>query len=157
MANWCFNTVKFEANESVIEELTTFFLRLAETEILENKGQLPAGYVGKNGYLFEIEMDENELRYLTKWSPNIEVLIFVAKQYGAGFIYYYEELGMAIYGVAFYKNEVVQDIYLDEEDFRCYQYNEANEIYAFEGQIFRDDREILDVLLQRKVKRMYKP
>nr|WP_121271765.1 hypothetical protein [Pedobacter schmidteae] len=157
MANWCLNTVKFEANEAVMNELRTLFLRMAEKEILENKGQLPAGYEGSSGYLFEIEMEEDTLSYLTKWAPNTDVIIFMAKQYGAGFIYNYEEPGMAIYGVTFYRNEQLQDICLDEEDFKCYQYNETDENYTFEGEVFPDDWDIMEILLQRKVKRMYKP
>lgn len=130
---------------------------MAEKEILENKGQLPAGFEGSSGYLFEIQMWEGQLSYLTKWSPNIEVITFVAKQYGAEFIYNYEELAMAIYGVAFYRNEQLQDICLAEEDFKCYQYNETDENYTFEGEVFQDDWEIMEILLQRKVKQMYQP
>lgn len=156
MANWCLNTVKFEANKAVTEELRILFLRMAEKEILENTGQLPAGYEGRNGYLFEIQMEEGQLSYLTKWSPNMEVITFVAKQYGAGFIYNYEEPLMAIYGIAFYKLEQLQDISLSEEDFKLYQYNESDGSYAFEGRIFQDDWEIMEILLQRKVKRIYR-
>lgn len=157
MANWCLNTVKFEANEAGTEELRTLFLRMAEKEILENKGQLPTGYEGSRGYLFEIQMEDDQLSYLTKWSPNTEVIIFVAKQYGAGFIYNYEEYNMGIYGLAFYKNEQLQDISLNEEDFNLYQYNESDQNYAFEGRIFQDDWEIMEILLERKVKQIYKP
>lgn len=157
MANWCLNTVTFEASESVNEQIRLLFIEMAEREILSSKGQLPPDYVGDTGYLFEIDWLESQLCYLTKWSPNIPVVIAVAKQYNAGFIYRYEELGMGIYGVAIYRKGVLIDIYLASEDFEQYSYSDNGQTYVFEGEDYDNDWDVLEILLQRKVKRLYKP
>lgn len=157
MANWCLNTVTFEANESVKEQIRLLFIEMAEREILSSKGQLPPDYVGDTGYLFEIDWLESGLCYLTKWSPNIPVVLAVADQYEAGFVYQYEELAMGIYGVAIYRNGVLNDIYLTSEDFGQYSYNDNTKTYSFEGDHYYDDWAVMEILLERKVKRLYKP
>lgn len=157
MANWCLNTVTFEANEAVIDQIRLLFIEMAEKEILTDKGQLPSFYSADTGYLFEIDWQESQLTYTTRWSPNIAVMVAVAHQYGADFMYNYEELNMEIYGVAIYRNGVLKDIYLTSEDFGRYDYNEQNKSYVFEGENYMDAWDILEILLQRKVKQLYNP
>lgn len=157
MANWCLNTVRFEADETVLDKIRLLFIEMAEQEILTNKGQLPAFYSADTGYLFEIDCQDTQLTYLTKWSPNLLVMVAVAHYYGAEFLYNYEELNMGIYGVAIYRKGVLKDIYLEPEDFGLYEYDEQNESYVFEGENYRQDWDILEILLQRKVNRLYKP
>lgn len=156
MANWCLNTVRFEADETVIEKIRLFFIEMAEKEILKNQGQLPEFYHSKTGYLFEIDWQEPSLTYLTKWSPNPMVMVAVAQTYGANFKYQYEELNMGIYGVAIYRNGVLQDIHLEGDDFGAFDYDEQSECYVFEGANYRDDADILEILLQRKVNTHFK-
>lgn len=155
MANWCLNTVTFEASESVNEQIRLLFIEMAEREILTSKGQLPPDYVGDTGYLFEIDWLDSQLCYLTKWSPNIGVIMVVADQYDAGFVYNYEELAMGIYGMAVYHKRILHDIYLEAEDFRQYTYNDNTQTYVFEGEDYDNDWDVLEILLQRKVKRFY--
>jgi len=157
MANWCINTVTFEANEPVIEQIRVLFIEMAEKEILTNQGQLPPFYNAESGYLFEIDSEESQLSYLTKWSPNIMVMVAVAHQYKADFVYNYEELNMRIYGIAIYRKGVLIDIRLAPEDFGLYQFDEQSKSYVFESNNYRDDATILEILLHRKVKQLYKP
>lgn len=157
MANWCLNTVTFEADETVREQIRLLFIEMAAREILTNKGQLPSFYSAESGYLFEIDWQESGLTYLTKWSPNILVMVAVASQYGAEFLYKYDEISMGIYGVAIYRKSVLIDVYLEPEDFGLYEYDKQSESYVFEGENYREDWVILEILLQRKLTRLYKP
>lgn len=157
MANWCLNTVTFEADETVMEQIRLFFIEMAEQGILTNKGQLPSFYNTDTGYLFEIDWQESQLLYLTKWSPNLLVIMAVANHYRANFLYNYEELNMGIYGVAIYRKGILKDIYLEQEDFGLYQYDQQSRCYVFEGENYRDEWDILEILLQRKVNRLFKP
>lgn len=149
--------MRFEANESVNEQIRLLFIQMAEIEMRSDKGQLPPDYVGDTGYFFEIDWQESALCYLTKWSPNIPVVLAVADRYDAGFVYHYEELAMGIYGVAIYRKGVLNDVCLASEDFEQYSYNDNTQTYVFEGADYDHDWEVLEVLLQRKVKRLYKP
>jgi len=157
MANWCLNTVTFEADETVIEQIRLLFIEMAEKEILTTKGQLPEFYGSDTGYLFEIDWQEFQLNYLTRWSPNLLVMVAVAQHFGADFIFNYEEWAMAIYGVAICRKGVLQDIYLEPEDFVLFEFDEQSESYLFEGKNYSNEAEILEILLQRKLKHIYKP
>ncbi|WEK20453.1 MAG: hypothetical protein P0Y49_04790 [Candidatus Pedobacter colombiensis] len=156
MANWCLNTVTFEADETVMEKIRVLFLEMAEREILYFRGQMPPFYRREHGYLFEIDWREQELFYLTKWSPNIDVMIAVADHYHACFVYTYEELAMGIYGMAIYRWGRLWDIYLEPDDFTQFSYFEQADKYEFEGKHYTNEFEVLDILLQRKVDRIYK-
>lgn len=147
----------FEADETVIEQIRLLFIEMAEKEILTNKGQLPEFYNADTGYLFETDWQDSGVTYLTKWTPNLLVMVVVADWYGADFLYNYEELNMGIYGLAVYRKGVLQDVYLVPEDFGLYEYDEQSESYVFEGEHYPDDWEILEILLQRKINRLYKP
>lgn len=157
MANWCLNTVTFEADETVMERIRLLFIEMAEKEILTNKGQLPEFFSEDAGYLFETDWQDSGVTYLTKWSPNLLVMVVVADWYGADFLYNYEEIAMGIYGLAIYRKGVLHDVYLEPEDIGLYEYDEQSESYVFEGGNYIDDAEILEILLQRKVNRLYKP
>lgn len=156
MANWCLNTVRFEADETVIEKLRLFFIEMAEKEILKNQGQLPDFYHATTGYLFEIDWEESGLNYLTKWSPNLPVMVAISGKYGADFQYRYEELNMGIYGLAIYRMGVLHDIHLEPEDFGAFDYDDQIKCYVFEGANYRDDADILEILLQRRVNAHFK-
>lgn len=155
MANWCLNTVKFEADEPVYEKIRVLFLEMAQQEILTNKGQLPSFCNLETGYLFEIDWQDDELFYLTKWSPNFDVLIAVAAHFGVCFQYQYQETAMGIYGMAVYLADTLCNVYLEPKDFTFYSYCEQSHKYEFEGQQYALEFEILDILLQRKVNRIY--
>ncbi len=51
--------------------------------------------------------------------------------------------------------ELTTDIYLEDEDFEKYQYDEEAETYHFEGETYDSDYEILETLLHRKVRNTF--
>jgi hypothetical protein len=61
-------------------------------------------------------------------------------------------MGNLIYGQAIHHNEILQDIYLEDEDFEQYEYDEENDCYHFEDKEFDSDNEILEILLSEKLK-----
>jgi hypothetical protein len=63
----------------------------------------------------------------------------------------YEELGCCIFGKAIFENSELTDIYLEDEDFDQYQYDEEKDQWIFEGNIYGSDYEILEILLERKI------
>jgi hypothetical protein len=96
-------------------------------------------------------------QYQTKWSPNIEIVQEIAEHYKVDFVQDYEEMGNLIYGQArYYHNEILQDIYLEDEDFEQYEYDEETDCYHFEDKEFDSDSEILQILLERKIKNQFK-
>ena len=101
-----------------------------------------------------MDNDNTEVfQYQTKWSPNIEIVQKIAEHYKLDFVQDYEEMGNLVYGKATYNNGTLQDIYLEDDDFEQYEYNEETDKYHFEGKIYESDCDILETLLERKIKR----
>jgi hypothetical protein len=151
MANWCLNTVIFQGESHRMEELRRLTERLIEREKMENCGQLYELVSEKSGYLFEISYDDGILCYLTKWSPNTQVLIAVADHLNLSYIHSYNEPGMMIYGQDTYENGKLVQVMLDNDDFALYGFDEQTERYEFEGESYPSDEGILETLFQRKL------
>lgn len=156
MANWCSNTVVFEGKPEAIEQIQQLFKSMAEKQQEENCGQLPDFVEDSNGgYFFDIYQDDDVtgiFQYETKWSPNIEVIQKIAEHYEVNFTQDYEEMGNLIYGRATFYDKLLTDIYLEDEDFEQYGFDEETDTYHFEGEIYESDYEILETLLERKIK-----
>ena len=155
MANWCSNTVVFEGNPEAIEQIQQLFQTMKGREEKEEQGQLPDFVPNTNGgYFFNIywnDGDKGIYQYETKWSPNIEVLKTIAEQYQIGLIQNYEEMGNLVYGRATFSDKLLTDIYLEDEDFGNYQFDQETDTYHFEGKDYDSDCEILETLLERKI------
>lgn len=150
MANWCNNTVSFTGEPHQLQKLSMLFGHMAINEKQEDKGQLPAFITEEKDWFFNIESDGDTVHYETRWSPNIEVLKEVANHHGAGFQLYYCETGNLIYGEATYEGGVLNDIFLEPDDFDLYAYDEDKDNYLFEGERYESPDEIMEILLERK-------
>ena len=155
MANWCSNMVVFEGNPEAIEQIQQLFQTMKAREEKEEQGQLPDFVPDTNGgYFFNIywnDGDKGIYQYETKWSPNVEVLKTIAEQYQIGLIQDYEEMGNLVYGRATFSDKLLTDIYLEDEDFGNYQFDQETDTYHFEGKDYDSDCEILETLLERKI------
>ena len=155
MANWCSNMVVFEGNPEAIEQIQQLFQTMKGREEKEEQGQLPDFVPNTNGgYFFNIywnDGDKGIYQYETKWSPNIEVLKTIAEQYQIGLIQNYVEMGNLVYGRATFSDKLLTDIYLEDEDFGNYQFDQETDTYHFEGKDYDSDCEILETLLERKI------
>lgn len=154
MANWCSNTVAFGGNKRAIGKIQKLFSEMAEREKKEEKGQLPDFIPLYSGYFFDLHQNEGDtgiFEYQTKWSPNLEIVQKIAEHYKVDFVQDYEEMGNLIYGQATYKKGTLTDIYLNDEDFEQYEYDEETDLYHFEGKTYESDCEIVETLLERKI------
>lgn len=160
MANWCSNTVVFEGKPEAIEQIQQLFKSMAEKQQEENCGQLPDFVEDSNGgYFFDIHQDDDVtgiFQYETKWSPNIVEVQKIAEHYKVNFTQDYEQLGNCVCGRATFSDRLLTDIYLDDEDFDKYEYDEENSVWHFEGETYESDYEILEILLERKIEN-YQP
>ena len=123
---------------------------MAKKEQKERKGQLPPFVKDETGYLFEIRWEEDVLYYETKWSPNTEIMVRVADEYDTGFVHSYSEPGNGVFGETTYTDGVLEDIFLDDDDYEQYGYDEETETYFFENQAYESNEEIHDILFERK-------
>lgn len=155
MANWCNNMVVFEGREETIQQIQRLFQTMKEKEEQTERGQLPDFITDENGgYFFNLYWNEGDIgmfQYETKWSPNIEIVQRIAEYYEVSFVQDYEEMSNLVYGRATFSNKLLTDIYLEDEDFESYQFNEETDTYHFESKDYDSDCEILETLLECKI------
>jgi hypothetical protein len=151
--------VAFEGTPEAIGQIQQLFKAMAEKQKEENCGQLPDFVEDSNGgYFFDIYQDDDVtgiFQYETKWSPNTEILKKIAEQYNVNFTQDYEELGCLIYGRATFSDKLLIDIYLEDEDFEKYEYDEEEDKWYFEGEAYECDYEILETMLERKIENQF--
>ncbi|MFC4233379.1 hypothetical protein ACFOW1_15875 [Parasediminibacterium paludis] len=155
MANWCYNTVQFEGCSGAIENIKSIFEILMEQQKNNDEGLMPDFIKLTEGYMFSVDWCEGDgfamASYDTKWSPNFEVMQEVAKHFKVNYTHAYNELGCGIYGEAYYKDGVLTDIFLEQDDLDLYDVNpEDEDTWVFEGQVYQSDFDILEILLQRR-------
>jgi len=150
MANYCFNIVQFTGEPQKQGELKELFKTMAAKEIETREAQLPSFVKSDQGYLFDTYEDSGTFYYDTKWVPNTEILVQIADHYQVGFLHQYSETAMGIFGEATYEAGILKDTRLDFDDFGRYDYDEENDCYSFDGGIYSNDTEILEILLERK-------
>ena len=155
MANWCSNMVVFEGNEEAIQQIQQLFQTMKEKEEQTERGQLPDFITDENGgYFFDSYWNKGDagiFQYETKWSPNIEIVQKIAEYYQVDFVQDYEEISNLVYGRATFSDRLLTDIYLEDEDFEMYQFDEETDTYHFDGKDYDSDCEILETLLERKI------
>ena len=154
MANWCSNYVLFYGQEESISQLQVLFEKMVESQKKDGLGQLPDFIDSKHGFLFDIVIQNSEqgvFQFETTWSPNIEIIKKIGEHFSLDYIHEYEEMNNLVYGRATYENGNLIDIYLENEDFDLYQYDEYSDCYQFEGERYEGNIEILETILQRRI------
>lgn len=159
MANWCRNTVVFEGKPEAIEQVQQLFKAMAEKQEKENCGQLP-DFVedGNGGYFFDIYQDDDVtgiFQYETKWTPNTEAVIQIAEHFKVDFTLDYEELSCLLCGRKIFEDGILTNIYLEDEDFDKFDYDEETDKWHCEGVTYDSDCEILETLLERKIENQF--
>ncbi|WP_345953010.1 hypothetical protein [Mucilaginibacter sp. PAMB04168] len=150
MANWCSNSVVFQAEPAQLLKIQTLFLQMAALAEHTGDGQLPPFIREQDGYFFDIAWEEDVLYYATKWVPNTDHLVKVSEHFGADFRHYYAETSSSVYGVAIYQDGIMTITDLDNSDFDHYDLDPETGLYHFEGCTYESSEEILDMLIRRK-------
>ncbi|WP_454045043.1 DUF1281 family ferredoxin-like fold protein [Chryseobacterium sp. Marseille-Q8038] len=119
MANWCNNTVVFLGTPEAIEQITTLFNTIAEMGQQSENQKLPDFLAGTEEHFFYFisHNTDGKIEYVTKWTPNIEAVVRIAKHYKVDFVMDYQEIGNCLYGMATYTKGILKTISLDPMDF----------------------------------------
>jgi hypothetical protein len=102
--------------------------------------------------MFGIEFNNVTASFETKGWPNTELLIAIADHFELDFESSYDELGMEIYGQANYYDGRLAIVELDETDFAKFRYDDDNDVYIYRRKEYDCEIEILEILLDRKIK-----
>lgn len=150
MPNWCFNHVTFSGDKENLNKLTVALNKAKECEIKENKGQkIHSLDEVKDGYFFdiyfEIQNDFLILQYETRWSPNIEDVSELCREYKICASHEYEERGMQIYGTAIYnENGEYTDEQVEQKFLDLIEYDSENDMYVYNGEYWECEDDIIE-------------
>ncbi|RQO37738.1 hypothetical protein DBR39_12675 [Chryseobacterium sp. KBW03] len=119
MANWCNNTLVFVGTPEAIQQITALFNTIVQMEQQIDFEKLPDFLGGTEDHFFcDISYNhDGMLEYDTRWTPNIQAVVRIAKHYKVDFVLGYQEIGNCLYGMATYANGVLKTICLDPMDF----------------------------------------
>jgi hypothetical protein len=134
MANWCNNFVSFRGTEANILKLKQALE--AAIDLQENNG-VGIGNLTPRDWFFNMMISDStavdiQFFYNTKWSPNLDDLADVCREYGVIAELDYQEDGMDIRGSAvFSKDGSYIDMPMEQEFLDLVTYSIERDIYTY--------------------------
>lgn len=150
MPNWCFNHVTFSGdkeNLNTLNEVLTNAEKLEretrEAQKIHSLGEVVEGYFFD--IYFERYDDHITLQYETRWSPNIEDLALLCKEYKVSAEHDYSESGCQIYGTATYNESgEYTDEQVKQEFLDLIEYDDKIDKYIYEGEIWDNEDDLIE-------------
>lgn len=160
MPNSCYNQILFSGEESNVKKVKALFIEMSKKEAESNHGQIPDFIKHiQDGFFCDIDAYEldDQISYNTRWTPNTDNVVLIAKHYGVGFEHLFQELGDNIYGKAIFdvEDDEATIFTLDNSDFSQFEYLDEKDVYLFRGEEFESDYDILDTLFKEKFNQSY--
>jgi hypothetical protein len=166
MPNWCYNYVSFSGKEEDLIKLQEVFSEMIKQEGITNEGQLPefakiSEQLDLNRWFFQLnDNGDFGFTYETKWAPNTLNLVAIADLFNLEFESEYEEGGCLIYGKAFYKNKILEELDLDRSDLLqisgLENTEDGGDYYLYQGEKYESDNEIKEIIWNKKFKKYEK-
>lgn len=144
MANWCSNLIITDD-----PKIIKVFTRLQKKEAEEQCGQTYK-YFNDDRYLFNIYADNQVIICETKWSPPVNTIYNLGFKFKSNIQCDYYEPGNLVYGICGYHNGEVYDLFLTQDDWNLYTYDETVDKYFYEDEFYESDIEILETIFKKK-------
>lgn len=150
MPNWCYNSVIFSGDKENLNALAEAIKDAEQKETSEKKAQkIHSLDEVKEGYFFDIYFERREdcvtFQYETRWSPNIEDVAELCKEYKVSAEHEYSECGMQLYGTVYYNEsgeyteEQVHQEFLD-----LIEYDDESGMYVYNGQQWESEDDLIE-------------
>lgn len=151
MANFTAQYVIFEGSR--VGEVMEAFSDASEREQKENKGQwiIESEFTSA---LFSIEVSdetEGEVRFLTKYNPDLFQLGLIAQQYDVTFKCFYEDEMQNYVGYAEYKGGQLHDFFLDDAEIKSH-ITSVDYVHTYNGKGYESYAEAVEKFLYDKVR-----
>lgn len=154
MANWCSNYVEYKGEEANINSLLEELRELEEENRRTGLGVRPSEE-GDLKYMFELYVEDEYFSFESKWSPANDSLQFLAKKYQVTIVNRYSELGCRVFGQWTGDGEIEDDVWLTDEEWDlAVPGDEDGSYYTYEGKEYECEEEILDIILDNKIKKL---
>jgi hypothetical protein len=150
MPNWCSNYTTFKGSKENIEALNNAINKAIERETADKQAQTIHSSEVKDGYFFDlynngIEHEELTIFYETRWSPNLDDLALLCKEFGVDADTEFNEDGCQVYGTAkVYSDGTYTDEYVEQEFYNLIDYDEETNLYIYDGIGYEVMHEIIE-------------
>jgi hypothetical protein len=149
MPNWCSNYTTFKGSKENIEALNNAINKAIERETAERSAQAIHSQEIQDGYFFDlysngIEHEELTIMYETRWSPNLEDLALLCKEFGVNSETEFNEPGCDVYGTAnVYSDGTYVDEYVEQEFLDSIEWDEDTCLYTYNGEEYESMGDII--------------
>jgi len=150
MPNWCFNYVIFNGDKESLDKLTTTLDNAKKSEEEQRQAQkIHSLDEVVEGYFFDIYFERREdcaiLQYETRWTPNIEDVAELCKEYKVSAMHDYSEPGMQVYGtVAYEKSGEYTEEQVHQEFLDLIEYDDESGMYLYDGQYWECEDDLIE-------------
>jgi hypothetical protein len=150
MPNWCSNYTTFKGSKENIEALNNAINKAIERENSEKKAQKIHSSELQDGYFFDIfnngiEQGELSISYDTRWSPNLDDLSILCKEFEVDAETEFDEGGCDVHGTAnVYSDGTYVDEYVEQAFLDLIEYDMDTDLYSFNGKEYEIKQEIID-------------
>lgn len=150
MPKWCYNHVTFSGDKENLDKLNIALTNAVKAEQEEKQAQkIHSLSEVVEGYFFDIYHEQYDdhitLQYETRWSPNIDDVAQICKEYKVSAEHEYSEPGMQIYGTTTYDesgeytDEQVKTEFLD-----LIEYDDETNKYIYDGEIWDSEDDLIE-------------
>ena len=154
MANWCSNYVEYKGEEANIFSLLEELRELEEKYKKTGLGVRPSEE-GDLQYMFDLQVTDEFFLFESKWASANDSLQFLAKKYQVTIINRYSEPGNMVFGQWTGDGEIEDDVWLTDEEWElAVPVDEDGFYYTYEGKEYECEEEILDIILDNKIKKL---
>jgi hypothetical protein len=150
MPNWCANYTTFKGSKENIEALNNAINKAIERETAERQAQAIHSSEVKDGYFFDlfnngIEHEELTISYETRWSPNLDDLALLCKEFGVDAETEFNEPGCQVHGFAWvYSDGTYTEEYVEEEFLDLIEWDMDTSLYTYNGESYEVFEEIIE-------------
>lgn len=151
MPNWCYNSVIFSGDKENLNALAEAIKDAVQKEMSEKKAQkIHSLDEVVDGYFFdiyhEVHSDKIKMLYESKWSPNIDDVAELCKEYKVSAEHEYKECAEQLYGNVYYdeSGEYTEDAIPQEFlDLISYDADESG-MYVYDGQYWESEDDLIE-------------
>jgi hypothetical protein len=150
MPNWCSNYTIFRGSKENIASLNDAINKAIERETAERHAQAIHSSEIQDGYFFDlysngIEHEELTISYETRWSPNLDDLAVLCKEFGVDAETEFNEPGCQVHGTAkVYSNGTYLTEFVEEEFLDLIEYDITTDLYTYNGEDYGVFEEIIE-------------
>lgn len=150
MPNWCSNYVIFSGDKDNLNAFNKALTNAEKAEQEQKQGQkIHSLDEVKDGYFFDIYHEQHDdhttLLYETRWSPNIDDVAELCREYKVSAMHDYSEPGCQVYGtVAYDKSGEYTEEQVHQEFLDLIEYDDESGMYVYEGQQWESEDDLIE-------------